>query len=219
MKNLIYKIASYFWDIPITKVKSPQNDYLEVVWSMGRKMLNTREANFSFGSGYQVFQLAMENAKPYIHKAESVLILGFGCGSILDLLENKYNYRGTVDGVEYDKEIIRLFETYFASSYSLKPNLIAADAANFISGTNSQYDVVFVDLFIELNNSPLIFNSQFLDDISKILRPNGCLIFNTIQKDGDDKNQITDLMMKLGSKFKAVESISFQDLNKIILAK
>ncbi|MFT7379733.1 MAG: hypothetical protein ACI8ZQ_001486, partial [Bacteroidia bacterium] len=69
MKNIFYKIASYVWDIPIAKTSSPQNECLEIVWSMGRKMLNTENANFSFGSGFEVFKLAMSKIPTNITNA------------------------------------------------------------------------------------------------------------------------------------------------------
>jgi len=85
--SIALKIASYFWDIPVEKTSSEVNDYLEVVWSQGRKVLNTKSANFSFGNGYKVFEKAISTIKEEVERAAHVLVLGFGCGSILDILK------------------------------------------------------------------------------------------------------------------------------------
>jgi spermidine synthase len=219
MKNIFYKIASYVWDIPLAKTSSPQNEYLEIVWSMGRKMLNTENANFSFGSGYAVFKLAMSRVPAKIGDANSILVLGFGCGSILDLLEKRYNYSGNLDGVEYDQEIINLFHQHFAPDYNLKPNISVCDAKDFSTNSENKYDIIFIDLFIDLETAPLVFDEQFITNLNAMLSPKGCLIFNTILKTTEDNIRTTELMIQLGKKHKSVQSFSFQDLNKIIIAQ
>jgi hypothetical protein len=45
------------------------------------------------------------------------------------------------------------------------------------------------------------------------------LVFNTILKTTEDKIRPTELMIKLGKTHKSVQSFSFQDLNKIIVAQ
>ena len=82
MKEAIIRLLSWFWDIPIEKTSSPQNDYLEVVWTNGRKMLNTKEANFSFGNGYKVFETAMKPIADKIQVSKDILILGLCCNDI-----------------------------------------------------------------------------------------------------------------------------------------
>jgi spermidine synthase len=93
MKKILIQLCSFFWDVPILKTSSPQNEYLELVWSNGKKILNTKEANFSFGNASKVITRALS---PYTHKikeAQNILILGFGCGSVVELLDLKYNYK------------------------------------------------------------------------------------------------------------------------------
>ena len=219
MKNIFYKIASYIWDIPIAKTSSPQNEYLEIVWSMGQKMLNTKNANFSFGSGFEVFKLAMSKIPTNISNANSILVLGFGCGSILDLLETRYKYSGNLDGVEYDQEIVNLFHQHFAPDYNLKPHISICDAKDFSTNSENKYDIIFIDLFIDLETAPLVFDEQFIANLNAMLSPQGCLVFNTILKTTEDNIRTTELMIKLGKKHKSVQSFSFQDLNKIIIAQ
>lgn len=219
MKDTVVKILSYFWDVPIIKTQSSQNEYLEVVWSQGRKMLNTRHANFSFGNGYKVFEKAFAPLMEPIKNARSILVLGFGCGSILDILERKYNYNGELVGVEYDSQIIELFHNHFKPDYQLTPTLVIADAEKYLKDSIDIYDIIIVDLFSELNNTPLIENSSFLSNIKSRLTTGGIVIFNTIKQTEEDHRTLSNLIINLSSSYKSVTSETFQDLNLIITAK
>lgn len=217
--SIALKIASYFWDIPVEKTSSEVNDYLEVVWSQGRKVLNTKSANFSFGNGYKVFEKAISTIKEEVERAAHVLVLGFGCGSILDILQTKYNYNNQLTGIEYDKEIIRLFETHFNDGYSLDLDLIEGDAFEYVSTCKSKFDIIFIDLFSELDNVPFVFNQTFILNLVKAINNGGTLVFNCTQQNASDKQKISELMIKLTSNFKEVQKIPFQELNQIIIAK
>jgi spermidine synthase len=216
--STLKKILSHIWDIPIEKASSKHNPYLEVVWSQGRKMLNTKEANFSFGNGFKVFDKATSEIKAEIKEAKSVLILGFGCGSIMHLLEKNFGYHLKIDGVEYDQAIIDLFYKHFAEDYMSKPTIAVEDANDFVLNCKNQYDIVFVDLFQELDNVPFVFNKVFLEGLKRI-GTNGCLVFNLTARSEQDRTNISNLLIDLSNDFKNVNNISFQDINWIIIAK
>ncbi|PCJ66072.1 MAG: hypothetical protein COA58_08335 [Bacteroidetes bacterium] len=219
MKEILIKIASFLWDIPIEKTSSEHNDYLEVVWSQGKKMLNTKDANFSFGNGYGVFEKAIGLIEKDISSVQNTLILGFGCGSILHLLEKKHSYNGEITGIEYDPIIISLFKKHFEPNYSLKPELIAIDAFDFLNQCKDQYDLIFIDLFKELDNVDFIFTKPFISSLKSISNTNTILVFNTIKRTELDHKNISELILKLSRHYKNVSSASFQDLNQIIIAK
>lgn len=102
-------------------------------------------------------------------------------------VRKKYNYQGKVVGVEYDNEIIRLYHQHFKSKYTLTPTLYTSDAEAFISvADNSTYDIIFIDLFIELDNSPLLHKQQFLESLEKKCTSSSTLVFNitTVNQSG-----------------------------------
>lgn len=218
-KELLKKLTSYVWDIPIERTSSPQNDYLEVVWSNGTKMLNTKEANFSFGNGYKVFATAMEKIELQITKAKNILVLGFGCGSIHHLLEKKYNYSQNLVGVEYDSEIIRLYKKHFSSEYTLLPKLYIEDALAFSQNTIEMFDIVFIDLFSELDNSPLLDSEEFLTSLKKMCGTKTTLVFNTTTTNEKGETTVFELQMWLSTHFKTVTKTPFQDFNQILIAQ
>jgi spermidine synthase len=218
MNERLLQLLSWVWDIPIEKTSSPQNKYLEVVWSNGKKMLNTKEANFSFGNGYKVFETGMRSITEEISQAQDILILGFGCGSILHLLEHVYLYDKNIEGIEYDPEIIRLFKEHFAQNYTNEPELYAVDALNYLKTLQKRYDIIFIDLFIELDNSPLLSDNKFITYLQDSIHKGGTLVFNTTVKTKSEEINHSDLLLLLSSMFDHVRTTDFQDYNKIITA-
>lgn len=219
MNNRLSKILSFIWDIPIEKTSSKYNEYLEVVWSSGKKMLNTRNANFSFGTCHDVFKMASNLILDPISKAEKTLILGFGCGSILQILNRDLNYNKQVVGVEYDNTIISLFHKHFANEIDASYKLYNNDALQFLAGNQDKFDIIFIDLFIELENNPILFKDSFFKYLLNATKKNGStLVFNTTKKSKKDAVNITELNLKLSQHFKNVVNHNFQDLNNLIIA-
>lgn len=212
------QLLSYIWDIPIEKTSSEFNPYLEVVWSYGRKMLNTKNANYSFGNGFKVFERAMKVIVPELTSANNMLILGFGCGSILHLLEKKYRLLPSIQGVEYDEVVLDLFQRHFADNYELKPELYTSDAQAYVESCNERFDVVFIDLFEELNNAPVMAESKFIDGLCKI-GFGGTLVFNLTEQNIADKELIQELTIRLSNSFSDIQRTTFQEYNQILIAK
>ncbi|MFY0644023.1 MAG: methyltransferase domain-containing protein [Bacteroidia bacterium] len=211
------QILSYLWDIPIEKSSSPQNSYLEVVWSQGKKMLNTENANYSFGNGYKVFELAFEKHSDRISQAQNVLVLGFGCGSVLQILRRDYKSNCQITGIEYDAEIIRLFYKHFSTAEDPKLELIQEDALSFVKQCEMHFDLIIIDLFDDLSTSPLVFQTDFTQQLLRIANSGSTLIYNTV-KSGKHQSQSSELLIELSGHFKEVSSIEFQGINQIITA-
>ena len=214
--RLLKKIASYIWDIPIEKSGSELNPYLEVVWSQGRKMLNAQNANYSFGNGYKVFERAFDELKVLDNPPQSVLVLGFGCGSVEHLLQTVLGIKSVITGVEYDAEIIRLYQAHFAPESPAKVHCM--DAREFLSNNQEQYDLIVVDLFQDLETVPMIYEGLFTDLILKASAPGGQLVYNTV-KNAEHHDLFSELLLKLSTSFKEVGQIDFQEINRILIAK
>ena len=219
MNKTLAKIFSFFWDIPIERTSSEQNEYLEVVWSNGKKMLNTKNANFSYGTCHGVFTVATDIISDSISKANDILILGFGCGSILQILREDLKYSKNIVGIEYDDTIISLYQKHFAKEMTSSCEILHTDALSFLKQNDHQYDVIFIDLFSELENSPIQFEESFISHLLKASKNKTTLVFNTTKKSKEDAITITELNLTLSKRFKNVENHNFQDLNNIIIAQ
>ena len=211
------KICSYLWDIPIEKTSSKQNPYLEVVWSQGKKMLNTKNANYSFGNGYKVFQLAMGKLPERVDKTNKVLVLGFGCGSVLHLLRKVYHSKCEIVGIEYDPEIIRLFNQHFNDEKDQLLTLLQADAFEFIKESTSKFDLIIIDLFDDLSTIPMVFLPEFTKELRRISNKDATLIYNTV-KNPQHQTSYSELLIDLSRNFREVSTLEFQGINQIIMA-
>lgn len=211
----IKKFISFFWDIPIEKSGSLQNEYLEVVWSQGVKMLNTRNANYSFGTGYQVFEFAFNHLDKILADGLSVLVLGFGCGSIEHILKEK-RLNPKITGIEYDPEIVRLYKKHFMEEES-KVELICDDASNYLKTCNEQFDLVIIDLFDDLQTVPLTFDKEFTTDLRRVCKEDGALVYNTVINSQQSEEKAR-LITQLKQLFANVNVLATQKINEVIIA-
>ena len=62
----------------------------EVNYENGIKVLNSENANYSFGSLHQIMLKGIEEVLKK-HRPKRILILGLGAGSILSIMKNKFN--------------------------------------------------------------------------------------------------------------------------------
>ncbi len=218
MENL-KKIASYIWDIPIATYNSPYNPHLQVVWSGGRKMLHSKNANYSYGSLHEVFSEACTRISKEISEAKSILVLGFGAGSILHILEKNYNYQNKLVGLDYDPIIFEIYQKHFAPEIKLQPELVVADAKKYLQTTNEKFDLIFIDLFQDLKTDSLLFSRELPSLLRTHLENDGTIVINTIIQNSEDKNAAFELLMNFGKIYKSVSTQDCHDLNRIIFAK
>ena len=213
------KIASYIWDVPIANYSSPYNPHLQVVWSGGKKMLHSKNANYSYGSLHEVFSEACIRISKEISEAKSILVLGFGAGSILHILEKNYNYQNKVVGLDYDPIIFEIYQKHFAPEIKLQAELVISDAKKFLLTTNEKFDIIFIDLFQDLQTDSLLFSPELPNLLRTHLENNGTIVINTIIQNSEDKNAAFELLINFGKTFKKVSTQDCHDLNRIIFAK
>lgn len=169
------KWFSYIW--PYTRqVESEYSGTLEITWMNGRKMLDSKQANYSFGSLQRVLEAGL--AQVQVVPEASVLVLGMGGGSVIHSLRNQYNHTGPVTAVELDAKIIALARTEFGLSEFSNVEIVQGDALHVVANTVQKYDLVIVDVFID-NTVPAPFYSlDFCLRISGLLPEEGQIIWN-----------------------------------------
>lgn len=169
------KPLSYLW--PLTKkYETKFNGELEVTWTNGRKVLDSNNANYSYGALQEVLDrgLAMLQAD----RAAPVLLLGLGGGSAISLLRKKFAYHGKITAVEFDPAIIEIAINEFAIEAHQPLELICADAIAYVSSTKERFGLVIIDLFLDLQVPEQFFSISFWKDIAGLLALNGRVLFN-----------------------------------------
>ena len=179
MKNTIFtfmsKILSYLY--PITKkVHSDISGTLEITWYNGKKHLNTKNANYSYGSLQRILKFGLE--KIDLKNVNSILLLGLGGGSVIETLRNDFGYSKSILAVEIDPVIIDLAKTEFHLKENENLDIICDDALDFISSNTQHFDLIIIDLFIDTEVPKSFLELNFWRNVVKASATNGAIIFN-----------------------------------------
>lgn len=178
MQQLKY-ILSYFFDITLEKRQSAFSGEVEVSLSHGQYKLSTQNAIYSYGIKYTSFDTAFKAIDIQQQKVESVLVLGFGLGSVVDLLENHPSIKKII-AVDADEVIIDLAKKYLQSGLKSNVEYYCSDAESFINNTHEQYDLILFDVFIEELTPIQFMQVNFLSNLKKNSAQNGTLLFSKI---------------------------------------
>lgn len=170
---MIRKLFSYLW--PLSKgYASEHSRRLEVNWINGKKVLDSPNANYSYGKLQEVLNFGLDFLEP--ERAKSILILGLGAGSILESLSQR-GVKAKIKAVEIDPAVIAIARSEFGlDRYALE--LEEGDAAVVLANERKNYDLIIVDLFID-DQVPVKFRQvHFWELLCNRLTADGQLLFN-----------------------------------------
>ncbi|MDX5404279.1 MAG: hypothetical protein LPK28_02135 [Bacteroidota bacterium] len=173
---------------------------LEVRLNNGKVILDTETANYSFGNLHKVFKRAMD-IRPipsHIDQGGEALILGFGAGSIANILEDRLK----ITGVEADRKVIGLYKKWFKEQ---AVRLIDMEAKAYLTSTEKRFDVIFVDLFIDTHVAMGTLSGDFIRTVKDHLRPKGCVYWNTMEV--SDIQNLKDLFQRDFQRIKILEPV------------
>lgn len=166
-------------DIPVEKQQSKFSQEIAVSVDQGQYKLSTRNAIYSFGKKYTSFQKAFKAINIEKIEIKDVLVLGFGLGSVVDLLENQPTIQ-RITAVDIDDVILDLAKKYLYAAIKDKVNYVCSDAELFINNHQDAFDLVIFDVFID-DLTPIQFMEQsFLVKLKNVVSKNGILLFSKI---------------------------------------
>lgn len=168
---------SFFTPILLKKIHSKQSGQLRLYVSNGRLLLKTPCVTYSYSDLYTPFIQVFNAIRIKQLAPKETLVLGFGLGSVVDILEKRFNTTSNFTGIEDDAMVIQLFDDY-KKSYQSPIQLVEQDAYSFTETTDKRYDLIIIDLFID-DTIPVKFrNPSFLMSVKRALAPNGVVLFN-----------------------------------------
>lgn len=178
----------------IISFKSDYSPVLEVYKFNGKWILDSYQANYSYGSLMRAFEFAFQQIPIKNFKPHNILLLGLGAGCILEILENYFDTNTySVDGIEIDPVVIQIGYQYFNIHRFSNLNIIHQDAQSFVKNSNKKYDFIIVDLFIDLKVPDFLFEKNFLNKLQWMLTEKGKLLINTIPNIQDNQLIIKEL--------------------------
>jgi predicted O-methyltransferase YrrM len=178
---MIKKIFSYLIPIKIYETKSSLSKSIEVTWTNGELVLDSENANYSYGSLQRILRLGLKNiGYEKIVSMNHVLVLGVAGGSVIKTLVDEIKYKGKITGVEIDPEIIKIANTYFKLDEVKNLEIVIDDAFEFVLKTKAKYDLIIIDIFQDTTMPNFLFETFFINRVCSLLKSRGFILFNTM---------------------------------------
>ena len=170
---------SYIWPVTIKNYSSSHSGELYIRYFLGKKVLDSKHTNYSFGGLQKVLKRALE-LLPFNLDTKKILILGLGAGSVLETIRKQHSKTAHITGVEIDATILQIAHEEFGIAEYPLTKLVQEDATVFIANNADTYDLIIIDLFIIDTIPEAALEATFLKQVVKAMEPGGCMVFNTI---------------------------------------
>lgn len=187
---------SYFSDIALEKVHSDFGFDMQLSISNGVLKLVSPNAIYSYGLKYDNFDQTFEFLSFKNKKFERVLVLGGGMGSIVEILENKYNIHAHYDLIESDSKVAYLFDKYVRPDLKSAIQVYTQDGFEYMSQCVHKYDVICMDVFVDNQVPEKYDDPSFYFNVLNCLSPNGYFIYNRLEET-DTHRMRNDVIYKM----------------------
>jgi spermidine synthase len=124
--------------------------------------------------------LLAEHLRDFLPAVKSVLILGAGLGSLVQVLR-AHGHDPFSTLVEKDTTVLQWAREVLGESPKLE--LVRRDAESFMGQNRRRYDLVFVDVFKARSVPDFVTTPAFLGQCREALTPGGRLALNYIVQD------------------------------------
>ena len=180
---MLKRILSYIFPITLLRKSSTVSGPLSVTLLSGKRLLNTPNTDYSFGSLQRILRFGLQKIGfERIQKQKNILVLGLAAGSVVETLVEEVKFRGQIHGVDIDKDVIEIGRQYFNLDKIKNLHIFLTDAQDYIKTTPIKYDSVIVDIFQDDQMPAFLFAPAFFSQLKKILNKKGVILFNTIVK-------------------------------------
>lgn len=192
---MLAKFFSYFIPINVVKKNSSISSSLEVTWNNGELVLDSKNTNYSYGSLQRILRKGLKYIGfERIRKFENILVLGVAGGSVIKTLANEIKFKGKITGVEIDKDVVEIANSYFKLSEVKNLELIIDDAFEYVLKTKDKYDLIIIDIFQDTTMPNFLFEDFFINRVNFLLKTEGFILFNTMVI--NEKDRIRNLEYK-----------------------
>ena len=183
-------MVSYLYPVVVEKRKGTVTPYLEVVKSNGKYVLNSDNANYSYGGLHVLFNTFFKRIAIKKYDIKSVLLLGMGAGTVVSLLKQKYKIDCSITAVEKDDVVIELAKKYFEIEKFKALNIVNDDAFEYVKTTHKKFDLIISDLFIDGNVPEQFASSEYITNLKRISNTSSCLIYNKMTENRKHKKEV-----------------------------
>lgn len=216
---MLKKLFSYLIPITIFKQKSTLSQTLEVTWTDGKLVLDSENTNYSYGNLQVILRKGLKLIGfERIKSMQNILVLGVAGGSVIRTLVDEINFNGQITGVEIDKAIIEIANTYFHLDEIPNLEIIFDDASEFVLKTNKKFDLIIIDIFQDTKMPNFLFEFFFINRICFLLNSKGHILFNTMLLTSNHKQVNLEYIKNFDSQKYTVSTYNkMEETNELIL--
>ncbi len=212
------KFLSHILPFSLKKYKSKFSGQLEINYNDGKKVLDTSNSNYSYGTLQKILHKGLEEIK-FTNDNQNILVLGLGGGSIIETIRDHFKSKAFIELVDIDDTIITIAKEEFEIERFNNINIICDDASDYIKKTSKTFDLIIVDIFIGDTVPEIFTEPEFLTDTINRLNPNGKIIYNTMRTTMPKETlaKIEKVFYERDLKIKVLEKV--EDSNDLIIAE
>jgi spermidine synthase len=213
------KLFSYIIPLNIYKQKSSFSQTLEVTWTNGQLVLDSNNANYSYGSLQRILRKGLKFIGfRKIQNMKNILVLGVAGGSVIKTLVDEINYKGDIVGVEIDKAVIEIANEYFQLNEIQNLIIVIDDAFEFVMKSDATFDLIIIDIFEDTNMPDFLFKKVFINRICHLLNSKGFILFNTMILKKNQQKLNLDYIKSFDSKIYKVSKLNkMEETNELII--
>lgn len=216
---MLKKLFSYLIPVTIFKQKSTLSQTLEVTWTDGKLVLDSENTNYSYGNLQRILRKGLKIIGfERIQSMQNILVLGVAGGSVIRTLVDEIDFKGQITGVEIDKAIIEIANTYFKLDDIPNLEIIFDDASEFVLKTNKKFDLIIIDIFQDTKMPDFLFEFFFINRTCFLLNPKGHILFNTMLLNANHKQINLEYIKNFDPKKYSVSTYNkMEQTNELIL--
>ncbi|TSE07738.1 fused MFS/spermidine synthase [Aquimarina algiphila] len=209
------KLLSYL--LPFTKeIPSKINGTLEITLMNGKKVLDSQNANYSYGTLQKLLTYGLSQID--IPEDSQILLLGLGGGSIIHPLQEKFNHKGKITAVEIDEVIIKIAKNEFDITGSSTLEIICDDALHYINQCTKQFEIIIIDIFIDNQVPEPFYEEEFWKKTIDLISPEGKVVFNA-GINLKENTKIKQLKSKFESQIEFIQYNNVQGTNTLLIGE
>ena len=171
-------LFSYLFPFTLQYGKGVDGTNLKLYLKNGRLSLHTPNAIYSDEADYPSFKKAFQSINIKENKPSSILILGYGLGSISKLLRQLSGSAPRITGVEYDSQVITWAKKFTDMKHI---DLQQADVLDYINQCKSNYQLVCMDIYVDHVVPERCWTIESLHQLKKLISPGGRLLYSTLE--------------------------------------
>ncbi|MCB0698385.1 MAG: methyltransferase domain-containing protein [Chitinophagales bacterium] len=187
---------------------------MELFIYQGQYQLATTDALYSDGTRYKPIRIACKYLKDKMSDIKSVLMLGTGLGSGVQILA-EYGCNAKYTLVEYDRTVLDWAMELMPGDLAKRITPVCIDAQQFMNENTQKFDLIIVDIFRSRIVPDFVTSRTFLEQCKHAINPNGYWVLNYIEQLNESWDSKS---IAIHNVFPTSSQVD-HDINKIVIAK